>query len=104
MAVAIERHHDGRVTEKLLDVLRVYSSAQEQGGARVPEIVQLDLGKPGSLQQGLEAATVHEVPGQRLARLRSEYKAVVLPKGTQPQPRLVLAFTVAPEGFYSLFG
>jgi hypothetical protein len=40
MRVGIQGHGYGGVTQKLLDELRVYASAQEQGGASVTQIVE----------------------------------------------------------------
>ena len=54
MAVGIKRDGDLRVTEHLLNDLRVHAFSQCQGCGRVAEVVETDPGQTGLLQQRLK--------------------------------------------------
>ncbi len=54
MRVGIQGYRYGGVAQKLLDQLRVYASAQEQGGAGVPKVVEAYLRQTGPFEERLE--------------------------------------------------
>jgi hypothetical protein len=62
IGVGVQGHRYGRVPEELLDELRVDPSAQEQRGARVPDVVETDVGQASLLEERLEG-TLDQVLG-----------------------------------------
>ena len=62
MAVGVEGHGYGGVTEEFLDEFRVDAPAQEQGGAGVTEVVEAYVGQVGFSEEGFER-TFDEVFG-----------------------------------------
>ena len=60
MRVGVQGHGDSGMTEEFLHDLGVYAPAQEQRGARMPEVVEADLREPCPLQKRLEG-TLYEV-------------------------------------------
>ena len=56
MRVAVEGHDYAGVPKKVLDQFRMDATPQEQGGARVSEIVPANRGETSTSQQGLEVA------------------------------------------------
>ena len=61
-----------------------------------------EVRKPRLLQEWLELPMVEVIGVHRLADPVREYEAVILSKGAQAQPFLVLASAAALEGFYGL--
>jgi hypothetical protein len=62
VAVDAEHHAQTRMSQSILDDLGVDVLPCQQRGARVPQVVEADIGETGAPQEGLEVA-VHYVLG-----------------------------------------
>ncbi len=71
--------------QKVLDHLRVRAAREQQGGARVAEVVQAYLRQSGSAEQGLEVPVHDVLRVQRSAFDRGEVEIVFLPLFAGPK-------------------
>lgn len=83
MAVAVEGHADVGVAEPFLHNLGVHALGQEQGGARVAQVVEPDPGQAGGLGQ-LRELERQAVGVPRTARPVGEDEVVIPPELAQP--------------------
>lgn len=82
VAISVERETDVGVPEYLLHDLGMNAAAQEQRGARVPQIVEADEWQAGTLEDRLEAAAVYVGRFERRADLRRENEILILVETT----------------------
>src|SRR5918998_1572340 len=91
VAVDVEGEAYVGMPEEVLDELGVDALAQQEGGARVPEVVEAGpCGQAGALQGGLERAG-EVTTGERRPDRGTEDEAVVLPELDVPHPLLQLS-------------
>jgi hypothetical protein len=81
VAVDIQRDRDARMSQQLAHDLRVDPLGEQEGGTRVPEIVESRVRQPGPLLYRSEGGADPEVPSGRVLR-RTARGAVGRPCGS----------------------
>src|SRR5215212_7997879 len=101
MAVGVQGDGYGGVAEHLGDDLRIYVAGQEQGGARMPEVVEAGMGrKTGTFEKPREGA-VSEVGGvDETTRLVGEDETARVVERAHLLHLFELAREVGLEGFH----
>ena len=78
MAVGIQGHGYGCVTQELLHELRVHAASQQQGGTCVPKIMKSYLRQAGPLKKRFEGSLDEVLRVEGRAFLSGEDQVLVL--------------------------
>ena len=95
VGIDLEGEGDRGVAKHLADDFGRDALREEQGRGSVAQVVEADVGEPGSFEHGLEHALGDVLAAYRLATGAGEDQAVVGPEGAVSQPLFVLAGAMA---------
>ena len=99
-AVHLAGRGDARVpvAQEFLHEFGVHISTEQEGGTRVPEVVEAYGRQSCPLQERLELAGVQVLAGYGGAYMGRKHETVILPEPGDPASLLQLCLAVVPQG------